>query len=129
MTFGEAESLHKAPVLLALKVEDEARLAPAADVRIWVGSVIGAMGTRQQVSDFAQNNFLRMSTRLRHFGDLFNPSRAGISEAVVPPNSDFVGKTAKELQLRRQHGLRLLAVNRDKDMENGRAAGRAREQQ
>ena len=115
MTFGEAESLHGAPVLLALKVEDEARLAPAADVRIWVGSVLGAMGTRENVDDFAQNNFLRMSTRLRNFGDLFNPSRAGISEAVVPPNSDFVGKTANELQLRRQNGLRLLAVNRDKD--------------
>lgn len=115
MTFGEAESLHNAPVLLALKVEDEARLAPAADVRIWVGSVIGAMGTREQVADFAQNNFLRLSTRLRQFGDLFNPARAGISEAVVPPNSDYIGKTANELQLRRHHGLRLLAVNRDKD--------------
>lgn len=116
MTFGEAESLHDAPVLLALKTKDESRLAPAADTRIWVGSVIGAMGPRQQVADFAQNQFLRMSARLRNFGDLFNPSRAGISEAVVPPNSTFIGKTANELQLRRQMGLRLLAINRDKEV-------------
>ena len=114
MTFGEAEALHDAPLLLALQTGNESRLAPPADARIWVGSVLGAMGPRQQVADFAQNHFLRMNSRLRNFADLFNPSRAGISEAVVPPTSKFIGKTAADLQLRRQHGISLLAINRDK---------------
>ena len=61
MSLGEAEALHSAPLLLALKSGNEARLAPPADTRIWVGSVLGAMGPRQQVSDFAQNHFLRLS--------------------------------------------------------------------
>ncbi|GAA5004652.1 SLC13 family permease [Pseudoluteimonas lycopersici] len=117
MSLGEAEAKHGAPLLLALKTgSDDSRLAPPADARIWVGSVIGVMGPKQEVADFAQNNFLRMSARLREFGDLFNPSRAGISEAVVPPNSRFIGKTAGELQLRRQQRLSLLAINRDKDV-------------
>jgi di/tricarboxylate transporter len=116
MALGEAESLHGAPLLLALKTGNESRLAPPADARIWVGSVIGAMGPKQQVTDFSQNNFLRLSTRLREFGDLFNPSRAGISEAVVPPTSKFIGKTIAELQLRKQQGISLLAVNRETDV-------------
>ncbi|PBJ82571.1 SLC13 family permease [Lysobacteraceae bacterium NML93-0399] len=116
MTFGEAEAIHDAPVLLALKSENDSRLAPPADARIWVGSVIGAMGPRRQVADFAQNQFLRLSTRLRHFGDLFNPSRAGIAEAVVPPTSKFIGKSASELSLRKEYGVRLLAINRDKQV-------------
>lgn len=117
MSLGEAEAMHGAPLLLALKTGgDDSRLAPPADARIWVGSVLGAMGPKQEVADFAQNNFLRMSSRLREFGDLFNPSRAGISEAVVPPNSRYIGKTAGELQLRRQQRLSLLAINRDKDV-------------
>jgi di/tricarboxylate transporter len=116
MSLGEAESQHEAPLLLALKTGNDARLAPPADARIWVGSVIGAMGSRQQVTDFAQNNILRMSTRLREFGDLFNPSRAGISEAVVPPTSKFIGKTQAELQMRKNYGISLLAVNRDKEV-------------
>src|SRR5690606_35718569 len=86
------------------------------DARIWVGSVLGVMGGKQEVAEFAQNNFLRLSTRLREFGDLFNPSRAGISEAVVPPTSKYIGKTARELQLRKQLGISLLAVNRDKEV-------------
>ena len=114
MSLGEAEALHNAPLFLALKTGDEARLAPPADTRIWVGSVLGAMGPKQQVSDFAQNHFLRLSSRLRNFADLFNPSRAGISEAVVPATSGFIGKTGRALQLRKQMGLSLLAVNRDK---------------
>jgi di/tricarboxylate transporter len=94
MSLGDAESLHGAPLFLALQTGNESRLSPPADARIWVGSVLGAMGPKQQVTDFAQNNFLRISSRLRAFGDLFNPSRAGISEAVVPPTSGFIGKTA-----------------------------------
>ena len=116
MSLGEAEALHGAPLVLALKSGNESRLAPPADTRIWVGSVLGVMGARQGIADFAQNNFLRLSSRLRHFGDLFNPSRAGISEAVVPPTSKFLGKTAGDLQLRKQKGISLLAINRDKQV-------------
>ena len=94
MTLGEAEALHDAPLMLALQTGTDTRLAPPADMRIWVGSVLGVMGARQEVADFAQNHFLRLSSRLRHFGDLFNPSRAGISEAVIPPTSRYIGKTA-----------------------------------
>ncbi len=116
MLLGEAEALHGAPLLLALKSNNESRLAPPADTRIWVGSVLGVMGGKQQVGDFAQNHFLRMTSRLRNFGDLFNPSRAGISEAVIPPTSNFIGKTGRELELRKQLGVSLLAINRDKSV-------------
>lgn len=116
MMLGEAEALHDAPLLLALKTGNDTRLAPPADMRIWVGSVLGAMGSRQMVADFAQNHFLRMSSRLRNLGDLFNPSLAGISEAVIPPNSRLIGKSAGQLRLRKQSGISLLAINRDKQV-------------
>ncbi|AKC86186.1 SLC13 family permease [Pseudoxanthomonas suwonensis] len=116
MAVAEAESMHDAPLLLALKTGNDTRLAPSADMRIWVGSVLGVMGPRQQVADFAQNHFLRMSSRLRNLGDLFNPARAGISEAVVPPTSRFIGKSARDLRLRHQSGISLLAINRDKQV-------------
>ncbi|MEG2942254.1 MAG: SLC13 family permease, partial [Thermomonas sp.] len=116
MSLGDAEALHGAPLFLALQTGNESRLSPPADARIWVGSVLGAMGGKETLTDFAQNNFLRMSSRLRAFGDLFNPSRAGISEAVVPPTSGFIGKTQAQLRLRKQYGLSLLAINRDKQV-------------
>ena len=116
MSLRETEDLHDAPLILALKTGNDSRLAPPGDARIWVGSVLGVMGPRQAIVDFAQNRFLRSSSRLREFADLFNPARAGISEAVIPPTSTFIGKTATQLQLRKLHNLRLLAINRDKQV-------------
>jgi len=116
MSVGEAESQKGAPLLLALKSGNESRLAPPADQMIWVGSVLGVMGRREHIADYAQNNLLRMQSRLRHFGDLFNPSRAGVSEAVVPPTSRFIGRNQAELQLRKRHGISLLAINRGSEV-------------
>lgn len=113
MSVAEAETQYGAPLLLAVKSGNEARLAPPADTMIWVGTVLGVLGSREDVTDYAQNNLLRISPRLRNFADLFNPSRAGISEAVVPPNSRFIGKAQADLQLRKRFGISLLAINRD----------------
>lgn len=116
MSIGEAEAQKNAPLLLALKSGNESRLAPPADQMVWVGSVLGVMGRREHVTDYAQNNLLRMQSRLRNFGDLFNPSRAGISEAVLPPNSRFLGQTLNDLHLRKRHGISVLAINRGNEV-------------
>ena len=114
MSIGEAEAQKGAPLYLALLTGSEARLAPPADQMIWVGSVIGVMGPREQVQEYANANQLKVSTRLRNFADLFDPNRAGISEAVIPPSSQFVGRTNAELQLRKKFGISVLAINREK---------------
>ena len=116
MSIGEAETQMGAPLLLALKSGNESRFAPSSDQMIWVGSVLGVMGPREQVVDYAQNNLLRLQSRLRHFSDLFNPSRTGISEAVIPPTSHFIDQTLDDLRLRRRHNINVLAVYRGNEV-------------
>jgi di/tricarboxylate transporter len=112
MSVGEVEQLHDAPLILAIKNGNEARMAPPTDQMIWVGTVLGVLGPREAVTDFAANQLCKLSTRMRQLGDLFNPSRAGISEAVVPPSSRFVKQTIGDLRLRKRYGISVLAVNR-----------------
>ncbi|RYD15834.1 MAG: SLC13 family permease [Lysobacteraceae bacterium] len=112
MSVGEVEQLRGAPLILALKTGNEARLAPPGDQMIWVGSVLGVLGKRDAVNAFANNQLCQVQARLRNFGDLFNPTRAGISEAVIPPNSRWIKKTIGELRIRKTHGISVLAVNR-----------------
>jgi di/tricarboxylate transporter len=50
--------------------------------------------------------------RMRQLGEQFNTTRAGISEAVVPPSSRFIKQTVGELRLRKRFGISVLAVNR-----------------
>jgi di/tricarboxylate transporter len=112
MSVGEVEQLRGAPLILALKTGSEARLAPPGDQMIWVGSVLGVLGKREAVNDFANTQLCQVQARLRNFADLFNPTRAGISEAVIPPNSRWIKQSVGDLRLRKTHGISVLAVNR-----------------
>jgi di/tricarboxylate transporter len=119
MSVGEAELLTNAPPILAIKNGNEARLAPPADQLIWVGTVLGVLGPRAQVSEFAQAQQARTGGRLRALADMFNPTRAGISEAVVPPSSRFVKQDVGALRLRKRYGISVLAVNRGEQVFRG----------
>jgi di/tricarboxylate transporter len=116
MSIAEAEALRGAPLILAIKNGDEVRLAPPADTMIWVGTVLGVLGKRDAMNEFANVNLLRVQTRLRNFRDMFDPSRAGISEAVIPPNSHFVRQVLGDLRLRKRFGISVLAVNRGEEI-------------
>jgi di/tricarboxylate transporter len=119
MSVGEAELLTNAPPILAIKNGNEARLAPPADQLIWVGTVLGVLGPRAQVGEFAQAQQCRIGGRLRALADMFNPTRAGISEAVVPPSSRFVKQEVGVLRLRKRYGISVLAVNRGEQVFRG----------
>ena len=112
MDIKEAELIAGAPLMLAIRNTEEPRLAPPADEMIWVGTILGVMGTRNQVGRFALENQCRVQPRLRTFGPLFNASRAGISEVVIPPGSRLVGQTVGEARLRTRYGISVLAINR-----------------
>jgi len=112
MTIADAEQMDGAPLMLAIRNTEEPRLAPPSDEMIWVGTILGVMGTRDVVGRFALDKQCRVQPRLRTFGGLFNPSRAGISEVVIPPGSRLIGQTIGEARLRTRYGISVLAVNR-----------------
>ncbi len=112
MTVGDAEQLPGAPRLLGIRNTEEPRLAPPSDEMIWVGTVLGVMGTRERVGRFALDNQCRVQPHLRTFGGLFNPSRGGISEVVIPPGSRLIGQSIGEARLRKRYGISVLAINR-----------------
>lgn len=112
MSIGEVEQLREAPLILAIKSGNDARMAPPVDQVIWVGSVLGVLGPREQLAQFANNQLCKLSPRMRQLGELFNPTRAGISEAVIPPSSRFIKQTIGALRLRKRYGISVLAVHR-----------------
>jgi len=112
MQVGDAEQLEGAPRLLAIRNVDAPRMAPPSDEMIWVGTILGVMGTRDTVGRFALDYHCRLQPRVKTFGGLFNPSRAGIAEVVIPPGSKLIGKSIGEARLRKRYGISVLAVNR-----------------
>jgi di/tricarboxylate transporter len=119
MSIGEAETLERAPLILAIKNGDEARLAPPSDQMIWVGTVLGVLGPRPKVIEFAQEMQCRVGSRVQALADMFNPTRAGISEVVIPPMSKFIKQQVGELRLRKRYGISVLAVYRGDEVTRG----------
>lgn len=116
LSIAEAESLLDAPLLLALKGRAGARLAPPGDTPIEAGDVLGALGTHEQIAAYAAEHGLTLLPGHSELGELFDPERAGVAEAVIPPGSRFVGRTAGELRLRRRYGISALAILRGDDV-------------
>ena len=112
MQVGDAEKLEGIPRLLAIRNTDEPRMAPPSDEMIWVGTILGVMGSRDVVGRFALDFHCRLQPRVKTFGGLFNPSRAGISEVVIPPGSEMIGQSIGEARLRKKYGISVLAINR-----------------
>ncbi|MDH4020544.1 MAG: SLC13 family permease [Xanthomonadales bacterium] len=112
MQVGDAEKIEGIPRLLAIRNTDAPRMAPPADEMIWVGTILGVMGSRDVVGRFALDYHCRLQPRVKTFGSLFNPSRAGISEIVMPPGSKFIGQSIGEARLRKRYGISVLAINR-----------------
>lgn len=119
MSIGEAETLERAPLILAVKNGNEARLAPPSDQMIWVGTVLGVLGGRAHVNAFAQTLQCRVGSRIQALADMFNPTRAGISEVVIPPTSKWIKQQVGELRLRKRYGISVLAVNHGNEVTRG----------
>lgn len=116
LSIAEAESLPDAPLLLALKGHAGTRLAPPGDTPITQGDIVGALGTHEQIAAFATEHGLTLLAGHSELGELFDPERAGVAEAVIPPGSRFIGRTPGELRLRRRYGISALAVLRGEDV-------------
>ncbi|AHF04440.1 citrate transporter [Marichromatium purpuratum 984] len=92
-------------------------LGIAADTRL------ALIGTAPAMDAFVAANRLERSAELDHFAEVVSESRAGIAELVVPPGSALIGKSARDLWLRKTYGLSLLAIHRGGNVINYTTGG------
>jgi len=115
MTIGEAEAQPGMPFIIGIRSGDELTVEPTRDERIRAGSVCAFMGSEEQVRTLRRRYKLELKRDLNAFVDALNPLRAGISEVVIPPGSNLIGKTLGEIGMRRRYGVHVLAVYRGEE--------------
>ena len=79
---------------------------------IEAGTVLGVLAPDEHFETFARENRLQVKPDLEVFSDALVHTKAGIAEVVIPPGSSLIGKTARDVWLRKTYGLSLLAVHR-----------------
>lgn len=76
---------------------------------------LAIIGKETVVRDFAIRYGLTIRPELDVFAEEFAPTNAGIAELVIPPDSKLIGKSPRDLLLRKTYGLSLLGIHRGED--------------
>ncbi|MEJ2381535.1 MAG: SLC13 family permease [Gammaproteobacteria bacterium] len=111
MNVGDIERRHGVRIV-GLQVGREARVGPSKEVVVEAGSTLAVMAPQATVERFARDSGLELRQQLETFAESLIPTRAGISEVVIPPGSRLIGKTVRGIGMRRSYGLAVLALHR-----------------
>lgn len=79
---------------------------------IAAGTTLGLLGSEESFNRFATDNEVDVKPDLDLFGEVMSNAKAGVAEIVIPPGSSLIGKTARDVWMRKTYGLSLLAINR-----------------
>ncbi len=115
-TLSEIDAAGRAGWIVAIRNGHDLVVAPRGDNDIWLGSEIAVMGRKDAVFEFAREHALDIKNEMDFFSEVLSPSSAGIAELVVPPDSTLIGKSLKEIELRKRYDATVLAAFRADDV-------------
>ena len=113
---SDIDAAGRAGWIVAVRNGSDMVVAPRGDTEFWVGSELAIMGRRESVTRFAEEYALTVKNEMDVFSEVLNASSAGIAEIVIPPDSAMIGKSVKEIQLRKKYGTTVLTVFRADDI-------------
>ncbi len=85
----------------------------ARDYTIEANTVLGILGSEQYIMDFAKDYTLEVKDHLENFSETLSSSRSGVAEIVIPPSSQLIEKSARDIWLRKTYGLAMVALHRE----------------
>lgn len=98
--------------VVGLRNGSEIRIAPSRDIVVPAGATLALMGSNEAIQRQVDRHGLERTGSLDNFADILAPTRAGISEIVIPPNSRLIGKSIQQIRMRKTFGLNVLVVYR-----------------
>jgi len=83
------------------------------DVDIGPNCALGVLCSPAHLKDFVDAYGLTIQKGLRVFSEVLSSAQAGIAEVVIPPGSSLIGKSARDIWMRKAYGLAMVALHRD----------------
>ncbi len=85
----------------------------ARDYTIEANTVLGVLGSHEHINEFSHDYNLEVKTNLEFFSETLSSSRSGVAEVVIPPGSQLIDKSARDVWLRKTYGLAMVALHRE----------------
>jgi di/tricarboxylate transporter len=114
-TLEDIEHDGKVRIIALRRGGDDLRIGPggvARETTIEAGMVLGVIGSPYAIRAFADKYGLQIRKDLETFTEVLSAGRAGIAELVIPPGSKLIGKSARDIWMRKTYGISLLALHR-----------------
>jgi len=114
-TLDEVESPERIRVLGVQRGADAPRFGPGAlarDLGIEGDSVLAIMASVKDLRAFVDRYGLRLRKGLEVFSEPMSNVKAGIAEIVIPPGSQLLGKSARDVWLRKSYGIAMIGLHR-----------------
>lgn len=109
--------------VIASKAGGTTRVGPGAldrGVEFHAGMVLGLVADPEDMEHFVGKYNLKLRSRLRTFNEALSAAKAGIAEVVIPPRSRLVGKSARDIWMRKTYGIAMIGLHRNgKTMREG----------
>ena len=116
LKFDDIESESHIRIIATLRSNKESRIGPGAlarDLGIEAGMVLGLLASPSDVDNFVNKYGLVSSRVLETFGEELAPTRSGVAEVVIPPGSNLIGKSARDVWMRKTYGIAMVGLHRD----------------
>lgn len=116
LLFDDIESDAHIRIIATQRPDKETRIGPgslARDQGIEAGMVLGLLASPTNVKNFVEKFELESNTRLPHFSESLSPAKSGIAELVIPPSSQLIGKSARDIWMRKTYGAALVGLHRN----------------
>jgi di/tricarboxylate transporter len=114
--FDDVETKYRVR-FIATKCPGEAnRIGPGAlarDVDIKAGMIVGVVADPQDLARFVDEFGLKKRKQLRTFAGDLSPNKAGIAEVVIPPGSGLIGKSSRDVWMRKTYGMAMIGLHRN----------------
>jgi len=102
--------------VIAALCHDELCIGPgslARDVGIEAGTVLGILAAPYNLKSFVEHYGLKLRKDIETFTEALAATKSGIGEVVIPPGSSLVGKSARDVWMRKTYGIAMVALHRN----------------
>ena len=112
------ETNNKVRIIATKLSGHETRIGPGAldrDTGLQAGMVLGVVASPEDLESFIEKFNLKKRKELRTFSEALASTKAGIAEVVIPPSSNLIGKSARDVWMRKTYGVAMVGLHRDGD--------------
>ncbi len=112
----DIETVERIRIIASHTGADDQRVGPgglARDLGIQGNSVLGVLAAPKNLLAFVEKHKLELRSELQTFTDALSSGKSGIADIVIPPSSSLIGKSARDLWMRKTYGVAMVALHRN----------------